>query len=256
MPNPELYRELVFKLGDTAYERLWNKPNAPRATDRVIKAAEKLEALQVEQQEIETAINEEDAAYAEFREACEEEMAQCEAIVAKYKKIVSAAESKAKALEAAMVTKRKDAQAGRIALERLQASIKQAEEFGEHDKVKVMQLNMKKAKLDVMKRAREADEMQAEYDKVMNPEVGAGAEGIRARRRQKDLELQLEERTEQHNHLIGELTEQLAVKDDAVAAAQDYYEKSLYLLGEEVYRARIADPMLSAFYPKIDKTVA
>lgn len=253
MANPALYRELVFKLGDTAYERLWNKPNAPRAIERVIRAAEKLEALQIEQQEIETALNDEDAAYAEFCQACEEEMEQCTAIIAKYKKLVAAAESKARALEAAMVSKRKDVQASRIALERLQANIRQAEEYGELEKAKTLRENLKRAKLDMMKRARDADEMQAEYDKVMNPETGPGAEGIRARRRQKDLELQLEERTEQHNQLIAELSDQLAEADDAVAAAHEYYEKALYLLGEEVYRARIADPMLSAFYPKIDR---
>ncbi|MFN7132649.1 MAG: hypothetical protein ACK4N5_11250, partial [Myxococcales bacterium] len=128
MGKPELYRELVYKLGDTAYERLWNKPNAPRAIERVIRAAEVLEKRQVELAAIETAMNEEEASYAEFKQACDEETAQCQELIQKYKKLVQAAESKARSLEAAMVSKRNDARIARQGLAKFEAQIKEAEE--------------------------------------------------------------------------------------------------------------------------------
>jgi hypothetical protein len=249
----ELRDDLLFKLGDAAYERLWNKPNAPRSVERVIKAAEALEQRQIELKEAEEAMDAEQAAYEEFKAACEEEGAQCDEAIERFKKPVALAEAKAKALEAKLVTSRKDAKVARMSLEKFEAQLKTWEEEGLVEKAKASRLNLKSAKLDVMKKDRACDDMQTEYDKIMNPESGPGAEGIRARRRQKDLELQLDERTEAYNARIQELNDLAGTKDEEVRAAKEYYNEALFLLGEEVYKLRVADPALAAFYPKLDK---
>lgn len=249
----ETYEDLIYRLGDIAYERLWNKPNAPRMVARVIKAAETYEQRQIELRELEGAMDAEEAAYNEFREACETESAQCHELVEKHKRAVGVAEAKAKSLEAKLVTKRKDVSVGRVAVQKSEDSIRQLEGDGEVDKARAARENLKKTKIDLMKRVRECEDMQAEYDQIMNPQTGPGAEGIRARRREKDLELQLEERTEAYNALITDLNDQAATKDQEVKAAQEYYEQALLLLGEEVYAARVPDPALASFYPKLDK---
>lgn len=250
----DTYEDLIFKLGDVAYERLWNKPSAPAVMQKVIKAAEVYEARQVELHEIEEAMDAEEAAYNEFRDACAEEDAQCGLLVEKHSKAVKIAESKAKSIESKLVSKRNDVSASRRALDNFAAQVKSLEDIGEFEKAKVAKENLKKAKLDGMKRERECDDMQAEYDKIMNPEIGPAAEAIRARRRQKDLELQLEERTQQYNDLITQLGDEAAAKDAEIQAAKNYYDKQLFMLGEQVYQLRIPDPALSAFYPKIDKS--
>jgi len=252
MPK-DSYEELIYSLGDAAYERLWNKPDRPRTIDRVIKAAEAYEQRQLELRELEATMDAEEASYLEFRQACEEESAQCREVIERFKKPVQLAESKAKALEAKLVAKRKDVFVARQGLARLEAQIANLEAIGDLERAAKSKAPLKHAKLDAMKRAREADEMQAEYDKIMNPSSGPGAEGIRARRREKDLEMQLEERTEGYNEQIAELNELAAAKDEEVRAAQEYYEQALMLLGEEVYTARISDAALAPFYPKIDR---
>jgi hypothetical protein len=249
----DTYEDLIFRLGDVAYERLWNKPNAPKGVGRVIKAAEAYEARQVELHEVEELMDAEELAYNEFRDACAQEDGECQALVEKHAKAVSIAESKAKSIESKLVSRRKDVTAGRNALAKFEVQVKDMEAIGEEGKAKVARENLKKAKIDLMKRVRECEDMQVEYDKIMNPETGPAAEAVRARRRQKDLEMQLDERTEAYNARITELNDAAAEKDEAVKAAKTYYDQSLYGLGEEVYRLRIPDPALSAFYPKIDK---
>ena len=252
MPS-EQYNELIFKLGDAAYERLWNKPTPPRAIARVIKAAETLESRQVELSELEASMDAEQAAYDEFRIACEEEAASCAEAIERFKKPVAVAEAKAKAIEGKMVSKRKDTIVARTGLAKFELQLRTWEEDGLVEKLKIGRDNMKKAKLDVMKKERECEDLQNEYDKIMNPDTGAGAEGIRARRRQRDLEIQLEERTEAYNQRIEELNADAGTKDNEVAAAKEYYEKALYVLGEECYQSRVNDAALAAFYPKLDK---
>jgi predicted nucleic acid-binding Zn-ribbon protein len=166
---------------------------------------------------------------------------------------VSIAESKAKSLEGRLVSRRKDVAASRNALAKLENQIAQWESDGLIEKAQASRTAIKQAKLDVMKRTRECDEMQVEYDSIMNPKAGPGAEGIRARRRELDLELQLEERTDAYNDRITELNDLAAAKDEEVKAAEQYYEQALMLLGEEVYRARVSDPALAVFYPKLDR---
>ena len=249
----DTFENLVFKLGDVAYERLWNKPNAPKVIERVIKAAEAFEARQVELKEIEANMDAEEASYQEFSAACAEEDQQCQVLVEKHAKAVQLAEHKAKALDSKLVTRRKDVTAGRKALDKYTLQVKEMEEIGEEAKFKIARENLKRAKIDLMKRVRECEDLQVEYDKIMNPETGPAAEAIRARRRQKDLEQQLEERTETYNEVIAALNDEAAAKDAEVQAAKAFWDQSLYLLGEEVYRQRIPDPALSAFYPKIDK---
>ena len=249
----ESYADLVFMLGDVAYERLWNKPSAPSVIEEVIKAAEAYEARQVELKDIEDAMDSEEASYNEFREACTSEDEECQALVEMHAKAVQFAEKKARAIEANLVRKRKDVAASRGALTKVEKQVRDLDYLGEVEKVKPARENLKRAKLDLMKRSRECEDLQNEYDKIMNPESGPAAEAIRARRRQKDLEMQLEERTEAYNVAVTDLGREAAAKDEEVAAAKKHFETLVYRLGEQVYRARIADPALAAFYPKIDK---
>lgn len=249
----ESCEDLLFSLGDVAYERLWNRPDAPRAVARVIPAAEAFEHRQIELREIEETMDAEEAAYQEFRAACEVESARCAELIERHKRAVQVAEAKAKSIEARLVTRRKDIAVGRINLQKYEEQLRQWEAEGDLEKAQARRESLKKAKIDLMKRVREGEEMQAEYDRVTNPQAGPGAEGIRARRREKDLEAQLEERTDTYRRRIADLDEQAAAKDEELKAAREYYERALLLLGEEVYAARVADPVLASFYPKIDR---
>ena len=249
------YDDLIFTLGDIAYERYWTRPGDLKSIERVILAAEKLENHQLELQEVEASMDEEEEAYKEFQAAVEEEAAQCQELIEKHIKPVKLAESKAKAIETALVSKRKDLGVARHNLSKLDKQIKQWEADGYLDKAKDNRMRYKNLKMDFLKRNRECEELQEQYESIMNPDSGPGVEGIRARRRQIDLDQQMDERAEEYNERMQELEDQAADTEQNIADAQRDYEDRIMDLGEEVYGKRVADPALAALYPRIDKLV-
>ena len=57
----------------------------------------------------------------------------------------------------------------------------------------------------------------------------------------------------QFEALMAELDQAIAEKEQEVLAAEDYLDQALFLLGEECYANRIADPELAVLYPRIDR---
>jgi chromosome segregation ATPase len=247
------YEEYVLELGDLARERLWNKPACPKSIDRVYKAEEQLSQRQGEAKDIEEQIAEQDQALTEFREACDAEFAEHEVVVTKFKKSVDAAEGKVKGLRSKIAGKEADLRYSKLSMSKEEERVKNWEETGEGEKAVAGKENLKRLRLDLLRRQKEITELREDMDKIMNPETGIGAEGIRARRRIMDLEDQLTVREEDYERVVAELQDQLAAKQDEVNAAQEYYDKSIAILGEDVYKARIPDPALSAIYPKLDR---
>ncbi len=250
MPTHE---ELILEVGDLARERLWNKPTCPKSIDRVYKAEEQLAERQAEMKALEDQIAEQDQALTEFKEACDSEFAELEVLVNKFKKSVDAAEGKVKGLRSKIASKEADLRYSKFAMKREEDRVKEWEETGEGEKAAAGQANLKRMRLDLMRRQREINDMREEMDKIMNPESGIGSEGIRARRRIMELEDQLTAREEEYNQAVTDLQDQISAKQEEANAAQEYYDKSLAILGEDVYQARIPDPALSAVYIKLDR---
>lgn len=247
------YQNLLLELGDLARERLWNKPSCPKSMDRVYKAEEALEAHQTEVQAIEQQMGEQEQALAEFREACDAEFAEQEVLVSKFKKSVDAAEGKVKGLRSKLASREADLRYSKFAIDKEEGRVKEWDEIGEVEKAAQGKEGLKKMRMDIMRRQRELNEMREEMDKIMNPESGPGAEGIRARRRMMELEGQLDARDAEFKQAMGDLQTQLDAKQQDLAGAQAFYDNALILLGEDAYKARVADPALAALYPKLDK---
>ncbi|MBS2031635.1 MAG: hypothetical protein JST54_27310 [Deltaproteobacteria bacterium] len=259
MPEPkaENYNDLVFKLGDLARERLSGRPNAPRSMDRVLKAEETLAAREEELKGIEGAMDEEEGAYNEFREAVEAEKAELEPMLEKYKKSVNFAEDKLKKAKEKIASKENDIKHAKLSVQKEEAKLKNAEELGDKVRAEASRGSIKMARMDVMRRQREINEMKAEADKILFPEDDSPAsEAIRAKGRIVDLEKQLEERVEQYNAALAELDASAADKEQEIQAAREYYDQAIFLLGEEVYNLRINDPALVPIYLKLDRSQA
>jgi len=256
MPEPksESYNDLIFKLGDLARERLNGKPTAPRSMDRVLKAEEAVATREEELKGIEAAMDEEEAAYNEFREAVEGEKAELEPLVEKYKKSVGAAEGRLKTAKEKLASKLNDLKHTKLSVQKEEAKLKNYEELGEKAKVQASEKSIKLIRMEVMRRSREIREMQEEADKIMFPEDDSPAsEAIRAKGRLADLDAQLEERVEQYNAALAELDAQAADKEQEIQASRDYYDQAIFLLGEEVYSLRVNDPALVPMFLKIDR---
>lgn len=256
MPKAERYDDLIFQLGDLARERLANRPNPPRSMDRVFRAEDALLQRREELEELEQQMNDEDAAYQDFLAQQEAERAEQMEIVKKWKKAVDAIEGRSKELRKSLSSKRAMLRYEQQNLKRAEQRHKELEMTSHHDqqKIALSRENLKKLRLALMRKQREIEEAEIELQSVLTPRPGQpGAQGILAHKRLLEMEDEAEARKAEHEQRMAELDEAIAAKEEEVRAAEEYLDQALFLLGEECYSQRIADPALAALYPRIDR---
>jgi hypothetical protein len=252
----ESYDELIFQLGDLARERLANKPNPPRSMERVFQAEDGLTAVREEVAALEGQMNDEEAAWHDFLEQQEAEKGEQKEIIKKWSKAVQGIEARSREL-------RKKIQTDKGTLKYEKVSLKRAEqqhadlEFTEFSNLKLLATsreNLKKKRLQLMRKERNIEEMDRDFELLLTPKPGQpGAQGILAHKRILEMEDELEKRKLEHDQLMKEFDEALAAKDEEAKAAEEYLDDAMFLLGEECYADRISDPSLAPLYPRLDK---
>lgn len=250
----DTYNDLVFKLGDVARERLSTRPNPPRSMDRVLRAEEALSEREGELQGIEAAMDEEEVAFQEFQAAVDGELEELTALTKEFKKTVQAAEARYQAAIEKGARKELEIRHAKLSLEKEEQKAENFKTLGEKAREKASRDICKNLRLEWMKRQREHSEMLEEAEKVMNPEEESRPnQAVRAKARMLDLEKQMEERTKAYNDALAELDGQAAEKEQEVAGARDYFDRAIFLLGEECYQQRVNDASLVPLYMRLDK---
>lgn len=250
----EKYEDLIFQLGDLARETLPNKPTCPRSMDRVYKAEDVVLARRDEVAQLEAQMNEEDAAYAEYKEQVALEREEQEAIVKQFKKAVDAIQGRVKELRKKMNTLRAQIRYDKVGIKKMEQ--KHAElEMSTMD-ARVLDLskgNLKKVRLATMRKERDLEEMQREFEVILTPSPGQpGAQGILAHKRLLILEDEESERALEHDDRMVELDAAIAAKEEELKGAEEFLDQAIYMLGEDVYTTRIPDPALAGMYPRLD----
>ncbi|AKF81988.1 hypothetical protein SAMN05443572_10378 [Myxococcus fulvus] len=251
----ESYDDLIFQLGDLSRDRLPGKPNCPRSMDRVYKAEEAVVARREELAGFEQEMNDEDAAYQAFLDEQEQEKAGHQAIVRKWKKAVDAIDGKVKDLRKTLASKRAELRYAADALIKMEKKIEDMELTRQDPaRIDTARTNLKKNRLTQMRLGREVEDLEERLSTALTPEPGQpGAPGILAHKRLLEMEDEAEARKEEHEARMVEIDQSIATLEEQVKAAEDYLDQALFLLGEDVYAQRIADPQLAAFYPRLDR---
>lgn len=251
----ESYNDLIFQLGDLARERLANKPTAPQSMQRVFRAEEALIARQDELAALEQQMNEEDVAYQEYLAEIEAEREGLNATVKRYRRAVDAIEGRVKELRKKLATKRADVRYGAVNLKKEEGKLKDLEMTSRDPRVvEVARQNLKKMRLAHMRGSREIEDMEHDLATALTPEPGQpGADGILAHGRLLQIEDESTQRKADFDQFMQDLDQAIAEKEQEVAAAEDYLDQALFLLGEECYAQRVADTQLAVLYPKIDR---
>ncbi|MFY1826508.1 hypothetical protein ACN47A_11390 [Myxococcus fulvus] len=251
----ESYDDLIFQLGDLSRDRLPGKPNCPRSMDRVYKAEEAVVARREELAGFEQEMNDEDAAYQAFLDQQEQEKAGHQAIVRKWKKAVDAIDGKVKDLRKTLASRRAELRYAADALVKMEKKIEDMELTRQDPaRIDTARTNLKKNRLTQMRLGREVEDLDERLSTALTPEPGQpGAPGILAHKRLLEMEDEAEARKEEHEARMVEIDQSIATLEEQVKAAEDYLDQALFLLGEDVYAQRIADPQLAAFYPRLDR---
>jgi hypothetical protein len=252
----ESYDDLIFELGDLARERLAEKPAAPRSMDRVFKAEDVVLAQREALKGLEDQLNEEDEAYKDFLEAQEAEREEQKEIVKKWRVAVAGLEVRSRDLRKKISTAKATLRYEKVNLKRAEDAHKNLELRESHElkKIDLSRDLIKKTRLQLMRKQRNIEEMDQEFETLLTPRPGQpGAQGILAHKRLLEMEDEAEGRKHEHEQRMEELDKAIGAKEEEVQAAEDYLDQAVFLLGEEVYGARISDPMLAPLYLRLDK---
>lgn len=255
MAKAESYNDLIFQLGDLARDRLPGKPNCPRTMDRVYRAEEGLVARRDELGALEQEMNDEDAAWKEFQEQQNQEKAGLLVTIKKFKKAVDAIEGKVREMRKALSSKKAELRYGLDGLKKLEAKIHDMEMTRKDPlEVATARENLKKNRLKMMRMQRDIEQIQDDLAQALTPVPGQpGAPGILAHKRMLEIQDEAEERKDTFEQRMAELDEAIGQKEQEIQAAEDYLDQALFLLGEDVYKQRIADAQLAPFYPRLDR---
>lgn len=252
----ESYDDLIFQLGDLARERLANRPNPPRSMERVFQAEDGLLAVREEQAALEAQMNEEEASFKDFIEQQEAEKAEQKEIVKKWYKAVQGVEARSRELKKKSSTDKATLRYEKISLKRGEQKHADLEftEAGNEKLLSTSRENLKKKRLQLMRKERNIEEMERDLELLLTPKPGQpGAQGILAHKRILEMETELETRTAEHEQTMKALDEDIGAKDEEVKAAEEYLDDAIFLLGEECYAERINDASLAPLYPRLDK---
>lgn len=221
-PKAELYEELLFQLGDLARDRLAGRPGCPRSMQRVLLAEEALHARRQELEALEQELHTADEAWQDFLALNQEQQAEQHKVLKRFKGRLEP-----------LVQRTKDLRRQQHSLRReLHAAPPQQQ-----------------ARL-----VAELEAVEQELEQLLTPAPeDPNAPGVAAHRRLLELEQQAAARRQAHERLLAEFDQAFAAKEDEVEAADAFLEQALFLLGEEVYTQRVADPQLAVFYPRLDQ---
>jgi len=250
--------ELLIQLGDLAREHLSGPQGASlRAMPAVVATEEHIVALEEEIAALEQAINQEDSEYQDFLERHRAEKAENEEIVKKWKKAVQGVEARSKELKKKTAGARATLRYEHNNLKAAEAKHADLELREAHDerKVGISKENLKKMRLQFMKKTRDIDEMERQLKDILTPRPGQlGAQGILAYKRllemedeQTELKQKVEEKIAKLSEKIGELEEEDL--QDAYAELDD----ALYELGVECYEANIEHPRFKPIVTQLEK---
>jgi hypothetical protein len=252
----ESYNDLIFELGDLAREHLGEKPNPPRSMDRVFKAEDVVVKQRDELKALEEQLNEEDATYKDFLDAQDAEREEQKEIVKKWRAAVAGLEGRSRELRKKISSQKATLRYEKMSLKRAEERHRDLELRESHEvkKVNLSRELLKKTRLHLMRKQRDIEELEREFETLLTPRPGQpGAQGILAHKRLLEMEDEAETRKADHEARMQELDGFIAAKEEEVQAAEDFLDQAIFLLGEEVYGARLSNPVLAPMYPRLDK---
>jgi hypothetical protein len=255
MPKAETYDDLIFQLGDLARERLGRKPNAPRTMERVLRAEEMVLTRRDELADLEAQMNDEDLRRQELVDRCAADREELGKVVKQWKRVVDAIQVKVKDVRKRLLGRRAELRYGHANLKKEEAKAADLELTGaDQKKLDFAKQGLKRIRLAQMRLHREVEELEAEVEGLFTVRDGQpGAEGILAHKRILELEDEEQADLERFEAKMAELDRLIGDKEEELRAAEQFLDQAVFLLGEECYEKRIADPMLAALYPRLDR---
>jgi len=249
--------ELFIQLGDLAREHLLEgRGKKLKAMPGVLAVEEQMIALEEEIESLNQSINEEDGEYQDFLERHLAEKAENEEIAKKWKKAVQGVESRSRELKQKIASAKTTLRYERNNLKAAETKHADLELTQAHDdrKVALSKENLKKMRLQLMKKTRDIDEMERLFKNILTPKPGQiGAQGILAYKRLLEMEDEQEELKQKVDERIEELSKEVGMLEEDLHNAELEFEDALYELGVECYESHVEHPSFAPIVAKLEK---
>ena len=249
--------ELLIQLGELAREHLAQKGGKLKAMPILFAIEERIIALEEEIESLEEAINQEDLEYQDFLERHLAEKAENEEIAKKWKKAVQGVETRSRDLKKKLAGAKATLRYEHNNLKAAEAKHADLELREAHDerKVALSKENLKKMRLQLMKKSRDIEEMGRSFKSILTPKPGQlGAQGILAYKRLLEMEDEQEELKQKVDEKIAELSEKIGVLEEQdLKDAYVELEDALYELGVECYEGHIQHPSFAPIVEALEK---
>jgi Trp operon repressor len=250
--------ELLIQLGDLAREHLSEAMASQlKAMPAVWAVEEHIVALEEEMDALEQAINQEDDEYQDFLERHLAEKAENEEIAKKWKKAVQGVESRSRDLKKQIAGAKATLRYENNNLKAADAKHADLELREAHDerKVSLSKENLKKMRLQLMKKTRNIEEMDRLLKNILTPKPGQiGAQGILAYKRLLEMEDEQEELKQKVDEQIEELSKKIGVlEEEDLKDAYGELDDALYELGTECYEGHVEHPSFALIVAQLEK---
>jgi len=250
--------ELLIQLGDLAREHLAGDRRGSQleTMSAVLEVEDRIAALEEEIDSLEQTINEEDGEYQDFLERHLAEKAENEEIVKKWKKAVQGVEARSRELKKKIAAAKATLRYEQNNLKAADAKHADLELREAHDerKVSLSKENLKKMRLQLMRKNRDIEEMGRLFKSILTPKPGQiGAQGILAYKRLLEMEDEQEELKQKVHEQIEKLSKNIGVLEEDLKNAYLEFDDALYELGVECYEGHVEHPSFSAIVAQIEK---
>jgi DNA repair exonuclease SbcCD ATPase subunit len=217
------------------------------------RAEEGLDDRKLEIEFIESEIERIEKSEKQSKQQLEDELNELQDFIKQQKKILSVKQSKAAPAKKKLVGEEYDFKFADKSMKEEKAKFDQAKKVEDFDKAKVHENNLKRMKIDILKRRKSLDELRRKIREHEKPIKDIEKEIAQASKRAEQIDLMLEEMEgASEEETLSELRQQLEMKSKEVKRAQLLVVDTLADVGENLFDKRVRHPVLNNFYGDID----
>ncbi len=215
---------------------------------------EGLDDRKLELEFIESEIERMEKSEKQDRQQIEDERDELHASIKQQKKILSVKKSKAAPLKKKIVGEEYDFKFADRSMEEEKAKFAQAKKVEDFDKAKVHENNLKRMKIDILKRRKSLDDLRRKIREHEKPIKDIEKEISADTERAAQINLSLEEMDEASSEeMLADLKRQHEMKSKEIKRAELLVVDTLADIGENLFDKRVKHPVLEKFYLDIDK---
>ncbi|MBN2493416.1 MAG: hypothetical protein JXR96_02395 [Deltaproteobacteria bacterium] len=249
------YERILRELGSRAEMVEQLEKADPAIRKKYIRAKEALEDRKLELEFIVSEIDNLLGGHGKKREQLKEEIDELKSAIDKKDKVINTRKSKSGPIHTQLAGAEYDIRFVEKAMKEEVAKAKDLREREAFEKAKVHEANIKRIKIDILKRKKSIRQMRKELKEIEGPMKKQEEEVEQMKAKVEEIQEQYDA-MEEGSDLTSELERQREEKEKEIERCELHKKDVLADLGENLYEKRAKHPVLSKYYQDLDQVAA